>query len=188
MSKEQNQDIEVQRIELERDRLKLERQSLVFRYAAILGAIFTFAWTAFTYFHTAGKEREKALIEQARESDKQSIERKREADVRKVAALEPFLKLQLKLFEETALIVSSLASSIDPEDRPKKIARFWQLYHGELALVEHGKVAGAMFDFGEALNTVKDPKDLERYSLAVAHACRDELAESWDEPSWRFTR
>src|SRR5262249_21218775 len=104
------------------------------------------------------------------------------------AAMQPFLERQLGLFQETTQTVAFLATHSDSPDRAKRLERFWQLYWGELALVEHGQVESAMVDFGTALSSGADQKELQQLSLEVTYACRDELAESWQEPSWRRNR
>jgi hypothetical protein len=79
-------DPEIQRFDLERERFKLEKQNTVFRYIAILGGIGTFAWSSFSYFDTAHREREKQVQEQASATA-----------VQKVAGMQPFLTRQLLL-------------------------------------------------------------------------------------------
>ena len=102
--------------------------------------------------------------------------------------MQPFLERQLRLFEEATQTVAFLATTSDSPDRAKRLERFWQLYWGELALVEHGKVESAMVAFGNALNAGADQKRLQQLSLNVTYACRNELAESWGEPSWRHNQ
>src|SRR5262249_44701951 len=92
-------DTEAQRVDLERERIKLQRQGLTFRYVAILGAIATFAWTAFTYFDTTSRERQT-----------QSAEREHATRVQRLAAMQPFLERQLGLFQETTQTVAFLAT------------------------------------------------------------------------------
>lgn len=110
-----------------------------------------------------------------------------------IAARRPFLDLQLKLYQEATKTTSILASSADPNGLRSARARFWQLYWGELAMVENGGlhtenggVEGAMARFGRQL--LKDPQDqaaLQELSLELAHVCRDSLAESWGVRDWR---
>ena len=126
-----------------------------------------------------------------------------QAEARRVEAAAPFLERQLALYTEATQVVSQIATAtpkpesgaehaaesedtesgdvtvIDPE------ARFWQLYWGELALVEDEKVAGAMKAFGDALLARQDRDILEQLSLNLAHECRNSLADSWGVPLWR---
>ena len=59
------------------------------------------------------------------------------------------------------------------------------MYWGELALVEDKQVEAAMVNFGKAFEVSGAGKGLQQYSLAIAHACRDSLAESWGVKQWR---
>jgi hypothetical protein len=174
MKTEPGNDLEIQRLELERGRFKLEQQGAIFRSVAILGGIATFAWTSFSYFDTASRERKK-----------QTDENQRAAAIQKVAGMQPFLTRQLSLFTEATQTTALLATSPESPDRAKILGRFWQLYWGELALVEHGKVEVAMVAFGAALRANAEEDQLQKLALKVAYACRNELAESWAEPSWR---
>lgn len=174
-------DLELQRLELEQQRFKLEQQGTIFRYVAILGGIATFAWSSYTYFDTAHRERDKLTDERAKQAD----ERARATAAQRIAGMQPFLERQLRLFEETTQTTAFLATTLDSPDRAKRIEKFWQLYWGELALVEHGKVESAMVAFGNALTAGADKTQLQRLALDVTYACRNELAESWAEPSWR---
>jgi hypothetical protein len=71
--------------------------------------------------------------------------------------------------------------------------RFWQLYWGELAMVENGGiktknggVEGAMVRFGEELKKQsRSQLALQGLSLDLAHVCRDSLATSWGVQDWR---
>ncbi|QIF02168.1 hypothetical protein [Roseimicrobium sp. ORNL1] len=168
------QSLEWQRLELEREKLRFERQGVLFRYVAILGAIGTFIWGAYTHFD--GLRREQA---------KQAGEREQAIAVQKIAASQPFLERQLKLFEEATQVAAYLSTVSDSPDRAKKSERFEQLYWGELALVEKGPVEAAMVQFRKALMAGAPLEELRRHSLAIAHACREELAESWGVSHWK---
>jgi hypothetical protein len=165
--------IEHQRLDLERERLKFERQGVVLRYVAILGAVATFFWGAFQYFHGIDLERAK-----------QRKEQEAATAVQKITASKPFLERQLKLFEETTQTAAFIATMPDSPERPKKLERFEQLYWGELALVEHGPVEAAMVEFRAGLKANATDEELQRLSLGIARACRDELAKSWNVSHW----
>ena len=112
---------------------------------------------------------------------------------RAIDARRPFLDLQLKLYQEATNATAILATSTDPSELRLAEVRFWQLYWGELAMVENGGikaknggVEGAMVRFGDQLS--KHPQDrstLQRLALDLAHICRDSLAESWGVRDWR---
>lgn len=100
---------------------------------------------------------------------------------RRIEATRPFLELQLKLYTETALVTSRIARSCDETT----ITRFWELFYGELALVEDQQVATAMVEFSNALK----PCDQSRLSSAALHltqSMRDSLANSWDTDAWQM--
>jgi hypothetical protein len=167
--------LDFQRLELERERFKFERQGIIVRYLTILGAVAAFLWGAFTYFDGTRRERLKQLDELAQATAVQKIE-----------ASKPFLDRQLKLFEQATQCAAFIATSLDDsKERADRVERFWQLYWGELALVEHGEVERAMKRFGDALRKEQpDTNELQRLSLGIAHACRDELAKSWNISHW----
>src|SRR2546425_3616720 len=52
----------------------------------------------------------------------------------------PFLDRQLKLYEEAIETAAILATSADADQLQKAEVRFWELYWGELAMVENGGV------------------------------------------------
>lgn len=92
-------------------------EGVAFRYAAILGALGTFFWGAFQYFH--GLDLERAKQRQAQEAAQ---------SVQKIAASQPFLTLQLKLFQEATETAALLATTPDSPERARKRERFEQLY------------------------------------------------------------
>ena len=112
---------------------------------------------------------------------------------RAIEARRPFLDLQLKLYQEATKTAAILATSSDTDELKAAEMRFWQLYWGELAMVENGGiqandggVEGLMVQFGnELMKHSKDRSMLQRLSLKLAHACRNSLAESWNVRDWR---
>jgi hypothetical protein len=105
----------------------------------------------------------------------------------------PFLDLQLKLYTEAIQTTEILATSSDENELKSRAKRFWELYWGELGMVENGGLAapdggveGAMVRFGNALRS--DPANkhgLQLLSLALAHTLRNSLATSWGVKDWR---
>jgi hypothetical protein len=116
------------------------------------------------------------------------LQNERTAETRRVEASRPFLEKQLNLYTEVAKTASILATSDDQLDIRLATSRFYQLYYGELALVERAKVITAMVAFKSSLDLyVKDGKsrsDLGALALNLVHACREELAESWGTDAW----
>lgn len=139
----------------------------------ILGGLGSFVWGIYQW--RAKSERE--LMQDKVESD-------RIAATRKLEATRPFLERQLKLYPEASQVAAVLATSTDATERSAASRRFWQLYWGELALVENQEVEAAMVAFGEALNRQASPSELQSLSLQLAHACRLSLDRSWGIHAW----
>ena len=100
-----------------------------------------------------------------------------EAEKEQVEAAKPFIEARQELYTKAlkAVEVTVNPSLHDPADVKKATERFWDLYWGELCIVESKQVEAAMIAFGNA-NTVQDRKD-RAYDLA--HAMRDSIIESW---------
>lgn len=100
-----------------------------------------------------------------------------------IEARKPFLMKKIAWCEaavKTAAKISVGASGNTIEEE----ARFWELYWGLMGLVENDAVTRAMIDFGDSLKgKYKGDKSPKELSLAIAHACRKELAADWS-PIW----
>lgn len=144
------------------------------RLAALAGAVGSFAWGIWVWQDKSNKE-----LAQAR------FESQKYAETRRIEAAKPFLERQLALFTEATRVVAQIAVAPAAPGSDKLKARFWQLYWGELALVERGKVEAAMKAFGDALERGEPAARLSRLSLDLAHACRDELAIAWGTDTWK---
>ncbi len=100
-----------------------------------------------------------------------------------VEAAKPYLEKKLEWCEEATETAASIATRARASV-PLKVERFWELYWGVMGLVEDEKVTGAMIDFGEGLGGKGlEEKTLKDLSLAIAHACRHEMAKDWS-PIW----
>lgn len=109
--------------------------------------------------------------------------RSQSAEARRIEATRPFLETQLKLYSEATRVCARIASSASPD--PDSVARFWELYWGELALVENREVETAMVDFGNALEYMaEDRSELRHRALRLAAVCRASLARSWGVEAW----
>jgi len=133
-----------------------------------VGATIAFVWGAYVW----------------RQDRKVQIENKR------IEATKPFLAAQLELYLQITRVCSSLVTHFDENDpslfkRHPDYHKFWQLYWGELALVENKDVESVMCLFGETLNSEHISKQqLEILSLRIAHACRYSLDRSWNIKAW----
>lgn len=99
-------------------------------------------------------------------------------------ARQPFLTRQLELYSEAAKVVVKIATSRDEGERETLEDRFWELYWGELALVEDRDVEAAMVAFGEALKSDEPQGRLQSLSLDLARAIRTSLDRSWGIKVW----
>ncbi|HEY7653706.1 MAG TPA: hypothetical protein VIG07_12880 [Methylomirabilota bacterium] len=103
-----------------------------------------------------------------------------------VEAAKPYLQSKLKWCEE-AVEAASLIATGDSAAAAAKTPRFWQMYWGVMGMVENESVTGAMIAFGNALSAKESPDILKGRSIALSHACRSEMAESWS-PIWKRSR
>ena len=114
-----------------------------------------------------------------------------QAETRQLEARKPFLERQLTLYTKATQNAAILATSSDPDAIEEARQRFWELYWGELAMVENGGlnaneggVESAMVAFGKCLNKGCSQPELQPLALRLAHACRDSLAVSWGVQDW----
>src|SRR5262249_31789784 len=126
--------------------------------------------------------------------------RDRENEFRK-----PLWEKQLSFYLEATKATATLATLVT-EDQPEACqewerarTRFFELYYGELAVVEDTRVSQAMINFAECLSQTNDKKCGQRFlvcdqktlmgrSLELAQLCRDSVSESWKEPLGRAVR
>ena len=98
----------------------------------------------------------------------------------------PFLERQLEVGFEAVNSVSIMATTTDREIWRKARARFWQLYWGELSVVETPEVEASMIRLGELVPQMEDPipslpfGSLQRGSYELTREVRKMLARSWN--------
>ena len=143
------------------------------KIATLVGAIASFLWGVYQW-------REKS----AQELQAQIQNSERLVETRRIESTKPFLERQLALYSEATKTAAQVATQGSSEAGRKAQARFWELYWGELALVENRSVEAAMKRMGDALRTGAPTAELEQAALAVAHACRDSLDRSWGIRAW----
>lgn len=137
-------------------------------------AVAAFVWGIYTYRDTSQQQ-----------LARQKADAERTAETRRIEATRPYLDKQLTLYTEATKVTASLATTTDEKERAKSKKRFMELYWGELGLVERDSVSRAMVKFREALDRNASAGELGILALAVAHACRDELAVSWGTDAWK---
>jgi hypothetical protein len=107
-----------------------------------------------------------------------------------INAARPFLEKKLKWCEEAVETAAGIAvygrDSVFTREGlggpSRRVDRFWALYWGTMGMVENQDVIKAMVEFGNGLNTSDTSGDRGR-ALAIAHACRREMAHDWS-PIW----
>ena len=139
----------------------------------LMGAIISFVWGVYQWRDQSSKE----LKHREAEAD-------RLATTRKIEATKPFLDRQLKLYAEASQVAAIIATTSNREELTKATKRFWELYWGELALVENNAVEQAMIELGKGLKNNLSQSDLQQLSLHLVHACRQSLDRSWGIHAW----
>jgi hypothetical protein len=138
-------------------------------------------YSAYQYFSGVQKDRE-AQVAQAAQYALQT-------ESARLSAVQPFNAKRLDLCGEAANAAAILAtghaadgSLVPYPDAAKRqgqaAADFWRLYWGPLGIVEDDAIAGAMVEFGNCLQGKCD-KPIQTLSLAIAHACRNEVSKSF---------
>ncbi|MEH6476760.1 MAG: hypothetical protein V7727_13800 [Sneathiella sp.] len=144
-------------------------------------AVATFAFGIWKYSDNAAQETASARIE---------------AEALRLEARRPYLTRQFDLCFEASETASTLSTTHNANEWQKSLDRFWVLYYGPLAIVEtplegaQGKVEGKMVSFGNALKNIpeitnfssiskKSQATLQSHALAISHACRDLIIDSW---------
>ena len=145
----------------------------VLKLLTAFGAVISFFWGVLVWRDKSNKE-----ISQAK------FEAVRLAESRRIEATKPFLERQLKLYTEATQVAAKIATSRDVKEVEDAKKRFWQLYWGELALVENKDVEAAMVKLGRALENSASQRELKQLSLKLAHACRESLDRSWGINAW----
>ena len=102
-----------------------------------------------------------------------------------VEAAKPFLEKKLKWCEEAVETTAFIATSeTGGKTAAARTVRFRQLYWGVMGMVENQQITDAMIAFGDKLDGKYSSSTLRDLSLDLAHACRQEMADSWS-PIWR---
>jgi hypothetical protein len=107
-----------------------------------------------------------------------------------IEAARPFLEQKLRWCEEAVEIAVGIAVygresvllSVQSGAAAKRVDRFWAMYWGVMGMVEAAEIVDAMVEFGSGLKA-DDAKSDGMRALAIAHACRMDMARSWS-PAW----
>src|SRR5262247_4947331 len=136
---------ELKRLELESKKaeLKNKKWELLFKLAGLLTITFGIAWPLYQYTKTLEKEREDRKERQVLEDE----QREKEAQAALREARKPFLQRQQELYFEASTLASKLSTLDHGAEREAARKRFYQLYWGELSVVEDESVEKAMVRF-----------------------------------------
>jgi hypothetical protein len=109
-----------------------------------------------------------------------------QAEATERASKKVFLDKQAALYFETTAVVSRIATRDAETISPQDVERFWQLYWGELSMVEDFGVEQVMVLFGRSLHALQQKGTHEvcaqkstEISLMLAHCIRESLGKSW---------
>ncbi len=156
-----------------------------------LGTVVSFAWGVAIWRDKSNKELAQTKTEAERFAENRrkelaqaETEAKRLAESRRLEATKPFLERQLKLYTEASQVAAKIVTSTNVKEVADANKRFWELYWGELALVENQDVEAAMVALGKAIKDSAPQQQLQHLSLKLAHACRRSLDKSWGINAW----
>jgi hypothetical protein len=149
----------------------------VLKVVTIVGGLGSFIWAVVQW--QQGQENGRVERREAAE---------RATEQRRIEAQKPFLQKQLELYGEAVRTTAKISAGPIGEDRTVLLKRFVELFYGELATVENREVASAMVSFKAALDKKHDDDELRQLSLALAHAVRRSLDESWGIKVWTTGR
>ncbi|MDQ3012110.1 MAG: hypothetical protein M3X11_15555 [Acidobacteriota bacterium] len=178
---------ELKRLELATKQAELQNKKweLFFKWIGLLTVVFGIAWPVFQYTKTL----QQAEADRQGRAEKDTEQREKAIKTARREAQRPFLELQLKLYVEAVTVAGRLATLENGAEREAARKRFYQLYWGELSVVEDREVEIAMVRFNQALEAFERAAIPERAkakailncrSLRLAHNVRDSLARTWE--------
>ena len=131
-------------------------------------AIAGFWWSLQRY----REDQQKARTEQSAQWERDQTGREREF-------MKPWLENQREIYRRALSAAGSVANTENVETRRKAAEEFWQLYHGEMILVETNGVKDAMIAFGKCLDGAKlkcTPEEINRLAHELGTAMQNSLA------------
>src|SRR5690349_757200 len=90
--------------------------------------------------------------EQAKNRDAETAQQKREADLAERELMKPWLESQRQIYSQSLSAAAIVANSADSEKVKTATEEFFELYQGQMILVETKDVSAAMVGFGKCLN------------------------------------
>lgn len=165
--------------ELKEADLRIKRLDVIAKFVGMLALLVGIALPFYQYVQTLEKER------QEREEKKtlEESQRNREIEAALREARKPFLERQQALYFEAASAASKLSTLDEGAEKEAARKRFYQLYWGELSVVEDELVEDAMVRFKNTLEEYQlgqtSKFEVQQSSLMLAHSCRESLARGW---------
>lgn len=154
---------------------------LVLRILPQVGAVLAFLWGILVWREQRRSEAHRMNVAQAKDADDRRAQADLVAQTRRLEATRPFLERQLNLYCQATAAAAKIATS---SDRSVALDEFFNLYWGELAMVENRGVERAMIKMGQGIIDAADPGALKDLALKLAHACRVSLDRSWGVGAW----
>lgn len=112
-------------------------------------------------------------------------ERAKALETRRIESSRPFLEKQLQLYSELVSVASKICTHKNEDSRQPSIERFWELYWGEIGLIDNSDVQQALESFGQAVAyKTNDFSSLRQRCVELTVACRKSLAKSWATNIW----
>ena len=106
----------------------------------------------------------------------------REAQTRSAAieAKQPFLQRQLGAYVDVSSTLAILVASKDPSELAKAKEHFWNLYWGQLRVVEEPGVGESMDRIAKCLDQNPQCPAIENLVTDLTNECRHSLETNWE--------
>ena len=152
----------------------------VIKNIGVLTAVATLVGSAIAFFVQRADEIEDRKL--------QTAVNERQAKATERESKRIYLEKQAEIYFEIVPLVSKLANAESAElIQQGDERRFWQIFWGELGMVEDADVARAMDLFGVSLNAFQGRIDKgqcakmrKAISITLSHCVRKSLGDSWD--------
>jgi hypothetical protein len=140
----------------------------------------TALWVGFQYFDSAEKDRQQRKAAQ----EKDRIQYERDISARVSEARKPFNELQLKTYQELALVAGILATAEQGSDVYSNAkGEFYRFYWSKLSMVEDGAVEYAMVNLERAIRNFAADRsrhqDVRARVYCLARALKASTEHSW---------
>ena len=166
-------------IELKRADLRIRRLDVIAKLIGTLVLLVGIAVPFYQYTRTLEKDRQDRVDKKAAEE----VQQAKQADAALREAQKPFLQRQQELYFTATSAAAKLATLDAGADREAARKKFYELYWGDLSVVEDELVEKAMVQFHLKLEEFEagtaDKPELQQKSLELAHACRNSMARGW---------